>query len=207
MGDFETERQHAAGVPVGAVAGAHGAGVQRVGGHARVRRPPGELGGEEDVRQLRLRVHTHAPVAHLGRLEVVEGDPLPAAEYAADATLTTRAGADARSRSSSRLVRRNGPRWLVAKVASNPSTVSLRSLEDETGVVDEHVEAGRELEDLLCAARGPKPGRPGRTRPTASWLEPSKRVASSARAARPLSALRAVTSTRAPAAASAAAVS
>ena len=44
--------------------------------------------------------------------------PWRAKLWAVEATLTMRDGADDRSRSSSRSVRRKGPRWLMAKVDS-----------------------------------------------------------------------------------------
>ena len=47
-------------------------------------------------------------------------------DWAPDETVTTRAGALARSRSSSRLVSRNGARWFTAKVRSRPSSVVCR---------------------------------------------------------------------------------
>src|SRR6185312_14057103 len=50
-----------------------------------------------------------------------------AAECASEVTVTTRAGADPVSFGTSRLVSRNGARWLTAKTCSNPSTVTRRS--------------------------------------------------------------------------------
>ena len=46
--------------------------------------------------------------------------------WALEATVTTRAGALRSSRSRSRLVSRNGARWLSAKVRSSPSAVTWR---------------------------------------------------------------------------------
>ena len=46
--------------------------------------------------------------------------------WAPEATVTTRAGALGFNRSSSRLVSRNGARWLSAKVCSSPSAVMCR---------------------------------------------------------------------------------
>ena len=53
--------------------------------------------------------------------------PRRADRWAVEATLTTRAGAEPTSRSLRSRVSRNGPRWLMAKVASNPSLVSVRA--------------------------------------------------------------------------------
>src|SRR6202023_426333 len=50
----------------------------------------------------------------------------PTCLWAADETVTTRAGALRSSSPCSKLVSRNGPRWLVAKVVSSPLAVSWR---------------------------------------------------------------------------------
>src|SRR3984885_5447741 len=50
----------------------------------------------------------------------------PACLWAAEETVTTREGALRSSSPRSKLVSRNGPRWLVAKVVSSPSAVSWR---------------------------------------------------------------------------------
>src|SRR6266536_1012715 len=47
-------------------------------------------------------------------------------DWADEVTVTTREGAPARSRSSSRLVSRNGARWLTARTHSSPSSVTRR---------------------------------------------------------------------------------
>ena len=54
---------------------------------------------------------------------------------------------NSRSRSSSRLVSRNGARWLTAIVNSYPSSRSLISRRDDAGIVDEHVEPVIPAED------------------------------------------------------------
>ena len=74
---LEPEGEHARGVAVAAVAGGHGARVQAVDRDARPLEAPGQLGGEVDVGQLRLRVHLHPAVA-AGRLQVVEVEALAA---------------------------------------------------------------------------------------------------------------------------------
>src|SRR6266540_528697 len=55
-----------------------------------------------------------------------KSSPCRAPLCASDDTTTTRAGALARSRSSSRSVSRKWPRWLTPKVVSKPSSVSVR---------------------------------------------------------------------------------
>ena len=65
------------------------------------------------------------------------------------AVVTTRAGADSFSRSSSRFVSRNGAKWLTAIVSSRPSSVSSRRPRDEPGVVHEHVDALVALEQQV----------------------------------------------------------
>jgi hypothetical protein len=57
--------------------------------------------------------------------------------WAAEATLTTRAGAELRSSGRSRRVSRKWERWLTAKVSSWPSPLS----DDDARVVDENVES------------------------------------------------------------------
>ena len=78
--------------------------------------------------------------------------------------------------------------------------------EDQTGVVDQHVQAGRELEDLLCAA----PDRSQVGQVEHDQLHPRRTVEARRQLSQGRPALvgvARVTSTRAPAAASAAAVS
>ena len=72
---------------------------------------------------------------------------------ASDDTLTMRAGALARMRSSRRFVSRKCPRWLIPKWASKPSPVSRRTWQHDARVVDEQVDRPVAREE--AAGEGP----------------------------------------------------
>ena len=67
---------------------------------------------------------------------------------AREATVTIRAGAEAFSRSSSRLVSRNGARWLTAKVISYPSADRCEFRRKQPGVVDQEIDPVVRGQDL-----------------------------------------------------------
>ena len=69
--------------------------------------------------------------------------------WASEEVVMIRAGADALSRSSNRVVSRNGARWLSAQVRSMPSSVSSRFVNVAPALLIEHVDAGVARERLV----------------------------------------------------------
>src|ERR1039458_2456318 len=130
--------------------------------------------------------------------------PWRAERGAGEATFTTRAGAGAMSRSSRSRVSKNGPRWLMPKVASNPSAVSVRSVRTRPALFTRtciwSYRSSRTAAPFRTDARS---ARSNTTRPTGA--EPLERRMS-ASASLPRDSLRAVITVRAPAPARAVAV-
>ncbi len=176
--------------------------MQRVGGHPAALEPPCQLEREEHVGQLRLPVDPHGSVVLRG-LEVVEGDPATRRAVRVRRHVDDAGGADARIRSSSRFVRRKGPRWFVANVASKPSTVSTRSVSTSPALLTSTSSFGACSRSSVAPRRTDDRSARSNTA-SCTRASPPSRCAMAATAARPLSALRAVTITRAPIAASAA---
>src|SRR6266511_187399 len=90
-------------------------GVHR---HPRALQPPSQLVGEQQV------AHLRSPERNKG-LEPSLALPKSSLEVEGAVTLITRDGALDFRRPRSRLVSRNGPRWLVANMASRPSEVTV----------------------------------------------------------------------------------
>ena len=165
----------------------------------------GQLERKEDVRQLRLPVDPH-PAVTPGGLQVVEGQAVAGAACAVDANATMRAGDEARQAVEQRFGQEKG----AEMIDGERGLVSVDRLgalgQHEAGVVDQHVERG--ACSRISAAPAPNRGQVAQVEDDELAAGPvSRRSDGGDRGARPLSASRAVTSTRAPIPPSAAAVS
>ena len=118
--------------------------------------------------------------------------------------MTILAGADATIRSRRRVVRRNGPRWLMPKVASKPSFVSVRSERMSPALLTST--SIRSQRSSRSAAPRRTESRSARSKSTSSTSSDPVERRMSATASRPDVSLRAVSTVRAPAPASASAV-
>ncbi len=126
--------------------GRDGAGVQRVHRDAGAPQPLGELVGKEQVAELREPVGRVAVVAFLA-LEVVRSTG--ARWCTAELTTTIRAGAAGSSRSSIRLVSRNGARWFDLERGLEAVFGEVAALLIDAGVVDQDVQAVGEAAHLV----------------------------------------------------------
>ena len=202
---LEPEGEHTRGVTVATVAGGHRAGVQAVHRDPGPLEPPGQLGGEVDVGQLRLGVDLHGAVARVD-CRSSKSSPRRAPLWAVDATFTTRAGALSLDPVEEQLGQEEGTE-VVDGEGRLESVGRLAAVgQDDPGVVDQDVDPAQRSADV---------GRPGPDRGQVTEVEDDdldvsrcrERARISATAASPRPPSRAVISVLAPARARATAVS
>jgi len=123
--------------------------VQTGRNHPRAVEPYRQLPREQNVAELGLAVSLQrSPILWSSKL----GEIQTVAAMRLRGHMMIRAGPEALSRSSRRQVRRNGARWLTAKVSSKPVKRKPVSTRHQPGIVDEHIDPIGGRKDLVRRA-------------------------------------------------------